>query len=106
MRCLLLVALLVTSGCGDPAAPTQAGLDTIAKAEALRAQLEIRQIRAEAEQYRALHGEWPWEGSPSWREPVDPWGRPYRFEVDGDRAIVVSAGADGELDTGDDVIAE
>lgn len=37
---------------------------------------------------------------------TDPWGRPYELEHAGGRAIVFSAGPDGEIGTGDDIHAE
>jgi hypothetical protein len=107
MRALLLLGLLLAAtGCGDPAGPTQRGLDTIAASTAMSAQMEIRQLRAEIDQYHFQHGEWPTAWSEVRRPPVDPWGNPYRFAIEGGEASVVSAGPDGEVGTADDVHAE
>ena len=103
---LLLLPLLVTAGCGEPAETTLRGLDTIAKTRTLRAGLEIRQLRTEVEQHHVLRGEWPSESSEILRTAIDPWGNPYVVEFDGSRAIVFSAGPDGEIDTADDVHSE
>ena len=107
MRCLLvLLFLLATPGCGDPAGTTQRGLNTIAQAREIRAQMEIRQLRAEVGQHHVLGGEWPSEASDLLRTAIDPWGRSYVVEIEGSRAIVFSAGPDGEIDTDDDIHAE
>ena len=107
MRCLLLLGiLLATPACGDPAGTTQRGLDTIAQARGIRAEIEIRQLRTEVGQFHVLRGEWPSEDSDLLRTAIDPWGNPYVVEIDGSRALVFSAGPDGEIDTDDDVHAE
>jgi len=38
-----------------------------------------------------------------WKEDVDAWGAPYRYEVVDGYSVVVSAGADGVFGTKDDV---
>ena len=72
----------------------------------MRAQMEIRQLRTEVGQHHVLRGEWPSESSELLRTAIDPWDNPYVVEIDGSRAIVYSAGPDGEIDTGDDIHAE
>ena len=103
MRVILLLVLLAAAGCGDPAGTTQRGLNTIREAREIRARMEIRQLGVDVGQHHALRGEWPSESSSIRRAAVDPWGNPYQVEIDGSRAIVFSAGPDGEIGTDDDV---
>ena len=105
-RLLPVLLLLLVSGCGDPAETTKQGMNVIAKTLDLRAKMEGRQLRTQAEQYHVLHGEWPESWADLRRPGVDPWGHPYALEVDGSRALVSSAGPDGELGTSDDIDAE
>lgn len=37
------------------------------------------------------------------RLPLDPWGRPYLYKLEGDTPVVTSAGPDGQPGTTDDV---
>ena len=106
MRCLLLLALLAAPACGGPAETAQQGLDAMARTRTMRAGMEIRQLRTEVEQHHVLRGEWPSESSQMLRTAIDPWGNPYVVETEDSRAIVFSAGPDGEIDTADDVHAD
>lgn len=35
--------------------------------------------------------------------PLDPWGKPYQYRLNGKKMSVISAGPDGKFDTADDV---
>jgi hypothetical protein len=73
------------------------------RARELRIQQEIRYLRHEIEQRHALRGEWPEDWSFLRRSALDPWDREYLFEIEDGRAVVHSAGPDGEDGTADDV---
>ena len=106
MRYALLIALL--AGCGLEA-HVEAGAKHNMMKDTLRfrAELEIPRLKMELEQYHALHHEWPEDWRFTRRHCLDPWGEPYLFEieVDGNRALVYSAGPDREPGTGDEVYA-
>jgi general secretion pathway protein G len=67
----------------------------------IHAQLAV--VNAALEKYHADHGSWP-EGDslevlvPQYlpEVPVDPWGRPYIYENNGKRPLLVTFGQDGE----------
>lgn len=104
MRYALLIALL--AGCGLEAHVEAGAKHTMMKDTLrFRAELEIPGLRAQLEQYHALHSEWPEDWRFTRRHCLDPWGEPYVFEVDGNRAMVHSLGPDREPETGDEVYA-
>jgi general secretion pathway protein G len=68
-----------------------------------RVHADLAVIDAALDRYRADHGSLPETDSldflvPEYlpAEPVDPWGRPYLFENNGKKPLVVTFGHDGE----------
>ncbi|MBM4783918.1 MAG: hypothetical protein GQE15_40120 [Archangiaceae bacterium] len=78
---------------------------------------ELLTINDALNAYRSQNGSWPSEAD--WAErlvaarlleraPLDPWGNPYRYRLESadggeQRPVVSSLGADGELETADDL---
>lgn len=58
--------------------------------------------------YEREQGQFPdtVEGNKLIAEITDAWGNPIRYDLDGDDFIVRSAGADGQMDTPDDMTTE
>jgi len=102
---LLLMLVLAAPGCGDPAGTAARGTNIVSRTLDMRTRMEIRQLQTQAEQYHVLRGEWPESWSDLRRPGMDPWGRPYSLDVDGEQATVTSCGPDGELGTPDDIRA-
>lgn len=97
----LLPCLLLLAACGSEPEPKKKGAPAVLQ-DALftRVQVEARQVRADLQQYFAMHGEWPDE-LPQVRN--DPWGTEYAFEIEDGQLMVQSAGPDHEFDTDDDI---
>jgi hypothetical protein len=104
-RLVSLLALLLAA-CGQeiPVPTGEQGLHKMGQARELRASLEIRQLKTEAEAYWTRTGEWPEEWSDVRRSGNDPWGHPYVLDTSDGTAYVFSAGPDGEIDTEDDIL--
>ena len=102
MRWLAAGALLFAAACGVDTSP-DASANIKEETRVFRARLEIPKIVEQLEQYQLRHGAWPEEWADVGRAPLDPWRKPYVFEIDGDDVIVYSLGPDGEPGTGDEV---
>jgi hypothetical protein len=69
----------------------------------------LRTLRDHAEIAKKTKGAWPAdlealaEGAPAIKDQRDPWGQPLRYTVTDSEMALRSAGADGEMDTADDV---
>ena len=101
----LLPVLLLAAACDPGAGPKEGGKEpaSVEDARIFRARLEMRQLAAELEQHRALKGDWPGDWKEIRRAGKDPWGGEYAFETEGETALVLSAGPDGEFLTDDDL---
>jgi hypothetical protein len=100
---LLLLALLLLPACDAGTGTGAKEPAAVEDARIFRAQLEMKTLAAELEQYRALHGDWPADWAALRRSGKDPWGNDYGFEPEGEQVAVFSAGPDGEFDTDDDL---
>jgi hypothetical protein len=105
MRQLLLALILLPAACdlGLGTQPKGKAPPVVEDAQIFRAQLEMRTLAAEVEQHHALRGEWPTDWRALKRSGMDPWGNEYALEVDGEKALVSSAGPDGDFGTDDDL---
>jgi hypothetical protein len=107
-RLLLLLLFLACAGCdfepmqNKKAKPPAAVRD----AQRLRVAMDMRQLLTEVEQHYSLRGEWPESWRAIRRSGLDPWGNEYVLLIEDGRAIVSSAGPDGEPDTDDDIYSD
>ncbi len=105
MRPPLLALLLLPPACDVELTKGAKGKapPVVEDAQIFRAQLEMKTLGAEVEQHHALRGEWPADWRALKRSGKDPWGNEYVLEIDGEKALVFSAGPDGEFGTDDDL---
>lgn len=84
---------------------SQRGLAAFWSSDSLRSSGTVRAIdrlRFKAEAYKYENGSYP----PDLRrigDIYDAWGRPYAYEMENDDLVILSAGPDGKIGTGDDI---
>ena len=99
-----MLLVLALAACAKPADVAN-NTEEAKAARDFQASQDIQQLRRECDQYQALHGKLPDDFEAIGRNKLDPWGNAYALYTDEGFADIVSAGPDGEFDTGDDVRA-
>lgn len=86
------------------------------------AKTQIKTLKDSVKQYRVMVGSYPssldalytqptdlpdptkWTQLLDEPVPMDPWGRPYEYKIDGSKFEIRSAGPDGQSNTEDDIV--
>lgn len=108
---IALVAAVIAGGCGSGVEPSQTPAPGQLQPSSIPAAVaQLGELVHLIDHYARPRGRLPSSLGPviegfSASSDRDPWGRPLRYRADEARFELRSAGADGRLDTGDDIVA-